>query len=530
MDQLQGEHMMYGAGMAAEEINDTTDKIKSNGTNFEVEIIEVDTDEIDDPDHAADAVVDALLADEPDVCVGGFRTEAVSDYIGDIMEAETIFFITGAATYSLISASGYEDPGYKYVFRATPFNDIFLVNNCYLMFAMVARRIQGEMGYTATPTATPPYYVTWSQKVKIAIFTENLSWAAAMRQSAQDIIGGPLAEFFGWELVDGGAGHENGEWAVSDNPELSVVSDALGEIKAADAQIIFTILSGPVGLTFAKAYGTSDVPAIPVGINVEAQDPSYWEDTYLEAGKYGAENIITMGTWAPNVSQTSLTLGFLERFAAYTLAEEGEALFPTYTASTYDVIHTIKKAIEETNAATWDAGTETATLDNDAIIGWLENLGNAQVISTGKVGYYPKHDGATYGQWKGIYPMLALNTSQLDAIYKPEGTLMYDAASSNFTMPPYTTHDLIYGPRSDATDPDTGWVTGIAIQWQDDGEGNGVQIGVWPQDGYDTPIGGAALKLSTTISKAVTGLLWTNEVTYPGIVDFDIPQWMKDEW
>jgi branched-chain amino acid transport system substrate-binding protein len=514
MDQIQGDHMLMGAEMAADEINATTGKLTSSGTVFDVEIIEVDTDEIDNPTGSADIVYDALVSDDPDVCIGGFRTEGVSTYIDDIKDAGKLFFINGAATYSLLSAV---DPLNKYVFRGTPLNDVFLVNNCYLMFAMVAKGIQDAMGYTWSP-AGPPYYATWTQKVKVAIFAESLTWAESMRASAKKIIGG-YGPMFGWEFATDGS-HPDGEWLVTDTESYTDVQTKLNQIKAAGAQVIFTIMSGPVGLTYGKAMGAQEVPAISVGINVEAQDPGYWLGTEWEVGKFGANYHITMATWAPNVTQTPATGPFLAAFAA-----KWGGLFPVYTASSYDVVYTVKKAIEATNAATWDAVTETATIDYDAVIAWLEVLDNAQVISTGQAGYYPQWDGGTFGKWSSApgYDLPALNSSQLAAIYAPG---WYDTSGAyNFTMPPYTTHDLIYGPRTDPADPETGWVTGLAMQWI-----NGVQKGVWPKDGYDIPITAAGLPLSTTISRAVCGLSWSNNLTYPGIIDFIIPQAFKDAW
>jgi len=517
MDQIQGSHMWMGAEMAADEINAASGKITSGTTEFEVELVEVNTDEIDNPEGSRDIVIDALVADDPNVCIGGFRTEGVSTYIGDIKEAHKLFFITGAATYSLLNAA---DPLNKYVFRGTPFNDVFLVNNCFLMFAMVAKGIQDEMGWTgmvvSNPSPPPPVVPYWPNKVKVAVFAESLSWAESMRQTVQDVIGG-YGPLFGWELVNV-AGHENGEWLVTDDEPYTNVQTKLNEIKDADAQVIFTIMSGPVGLTFGKAMGAVDVPAIAVGINVEAQDPGYWLGTETDPGVYGAEYQITMGTWAPNVTQTPATEDFLDGFAA-----KYGGLFPVYTASSYDMIYTVKKAIEATDAATWDAETETATLDYDSIIAWLEDLDNAQIISTGRAGYFPPWDTSTMGMWKGL-TLPALNATQLGEIFAPG---MYDTVSYNFTMPPYTTHDLIYGPRTDPNNPETGWVTGIAIQWL-----AGVQKGVWPNDGYDTAVVGYPydMPLSTTLSRAIVGLNWTNEMTYPGILDFEIPDDYITEW
>lgn len=531
MDQIQGSHMMMGAEMAADEINASTDKITSGTTKFEVELVEVDTDEIDNPSGAADIVYDALVADDPDVCIGGFRTEAVSTYIDDIKDAGKLYFIAGAATYSLLDTT---DPLNKYVFRGTPFNDIFLVNNCYLMFAMVAKAIQDEMGYYGVvianpyPPYDPPYVPYWpAGKVKIAIVAESLTWAESMRASAQKIIGG-YGPVFGWEFATDGS-HPDGEWLVTDTESYTNVQTKLNEIKAADANIIFTIMSGPVGLTYGKAMGAVAVPAVSVGINVEAQDPGYWLGTEHDPGEFGANYHITMATWAPNVTQTPTTASFLDAFAT-----KYGGLFPVYTASSYDMVYTIKKAIEATNAATWNAETETATLDYDAVIAWLEDIDNAQVISTGRAGYFPKWDGHTLGKWSSApgYDLPALNTSQLAEIYAPGMYTTPGVGSYNFTMPPYTTHDLMYGVRTDAGDPETGWMTGLAFQWI-----NGVQKGVWPKDGYDVVVvadpsstGLYQWPLSTTISRAVCGLNWTNEMTFPGIIDFIIPQDWIDAW
>lgn len=527
MDQIQGTHMMFGAEMAEDEINATTGKITSGATAFEVELVEVDTDEIDNPGGSRDIVIDALVADDPDVCIGGFRTEGVSTYIDDIKDAGKLYFIDGAATMSLVNAM---DPDNKYVFRGTPFNDIFLVNNCFLMFAMVAKTIQDEMGYYGTvisnPSPPPTYVPYWPNgKVQVALFAESLEWAQNMRQTTKDIISG-YGPVFGWEFVSA-TGHEDGEWTVTDTESYTNVQTALNQIKNAGAQVIFTIMSGPVGLTYGKAMGAVDVPAVSVGINVEAQDPGYWLGTETDPGEYGANYHITMGTWAPNVTQTDSTEAFLDGFAA-----KWGGLFPVYTASSYDMIYTVKKAIEATNAATWNAETETATLDYDAVIAWLGDLDNSQVISTGHAGYYPAWDGSTMGWWSSAGASLpALNTTQLDTIYGD----MYQApgvGAYNFTMPPYSTHDLIYGPRTDPGDPETGWMTGIAIQWLD-----GVQKGVWPNDGYDTVVVSDPMStglyqwpLSTTLSRAIVGLNWTNDMTYPGIIDMVIPQDWIDQW
>jgi hypothetical protein len=383
----------------------------------------------------------------------------------------------------------------------------FLVNNCFMMFAMVAKGIQDEMGYV--------YSGGWSDTVKVAILAEGLTWADPMEESALAIIGG-YGPLFGWSLVG------TGLYEVGDKDTVEQVSTKLELIKAAGAQVIFTILSGPVGISFGKAMGTvADMNAIPVGINVESQQPSYWDatETSIGSGVYGAEYSITMGTWAPNVVQmTGVTDTFLAAWAAeYPTADE-----PVYTAATYEVVNTLKAAIEAED-----------TLVANTLITWLEDVDNKQSITTGVGGYYPQWDGSTMGAWKSgntpVWP--ALNSSQLADIYAA-GWYVPVASVCNFTMPPYTTHDLIYGVRSNNAVETSGWVTGIAVQWQES-EGDpdaGVMVGIWPKAGYDVPIGGAGLKLMSTLSLKVTGLNWSNTAEYTGTEDFEIPQDFLDAW
>jgi len=221
---------------------------------------------------------------------------------------------------------------------------------------------------------------------------------------------------------------------------------------------------------------------------------------------------ITTGTWAPGVNQTPETAGFLSRYIAYTGA------MPIYTASSYDAVYLIKKAIEATDS-----------LDKDDICEWIEDLNNAQVISTGRAGYYPLWDGATLRVRKAsglTHP--ALNSSQLAQIYAA-GWYLPEGTGYNYTMPAFTTHDLIYGPRTNASDPNTGWLTGLALQWLKPGA-SWVQAGVWPKAGYDQPIGPLSLKPQTTFVQTIVGLNWSNEMEYPGIQAMVIPDAYKTVW
>jgi hypothetical protein len=275
------------------------------------------------------------------------------------------------------------------------------------------------------------------------------------------------------------------------------MTDILNEIESGGAHIIVTILSGPVGVTFGKLKGSLGVPAMVVGINVEGQSPDYWANTQYGPGQYGAEGEIGLGTFAPGVNQTDLTAGFLARYHAHC------GLFPIYTASSYDAVWTIAKALDAVNVIEeYGVAPDPKQL---GVITWLETPANAQNISTGTSSYYPLWDGSTNATWSG-YEWPALTAAQRDSLY---GTLGFDAACG-FTMPPYTTHDLVYGP---------GWVTGLGVQWVE--TGGGIQIGVWPEN--------TTWQTQNIFSRMISGLNWT-DIEYDGTVDFIIPDALCTAW
>jgi len=406
-------------------------------TAYNIKIVSRDTNEISSPMTAYQAVEWLITNAGAKFIIGGFRTEAVKLMIDNVIATHKIpFFICGAATAELLAGDGvtawpYGHPNargtpyypynassdyYKYIFRTTPFNSSFLVCMCLPMLAQLAKQIQDEMGWGWNGTG---WNVT---RVRMAIFGENLTWAVPIISTWSSIIAG-YGSYVGYCLTM--------VKTLGDNPSAAEVDAALNDIQAAQNHVILTVMSGKIGLTFGQRKGALNITAIPLGINVEGQHPNYGINT---AG--GAMYEITTGTWAPGVNQTPETAGFLSRYIAYTGA------MPIYTASSYDAVYLIKKAIEATDS-----------LDKDVICEWIEDLSNAQVISTGRAGYYPVWDGSTLRVRKAsglTHP--ALNSSQLAQIYA-DGWYLPDNTGYNYTMPPYTTHDLIYGPRTDPNDP-----------------------------------------------------------------------------
>jgi ABC-type branched-subunit amino acid transport system substrate-binding protein len=495
MTYLEGRHMWYGAKLAANQILFGL----GGGNLYEFKLIMLDDNEIADPAQAGTKLA-AKLAANPDckIVIGGCRAGAVATMIPIAMDRNVTMFIDGAAVYSLLSGptpfpSGTGTPyypystgaaGYGYIFRGAPLNDIFQLNNAFLMTTMVAKRIEGIISANS------------SKPVKIAILAEDSSWADWMVASAENIFGSVAPNVLGWPWQLAGV------YRVSSSASGSIITPILNAIKADGAHIIFTLLAGSVGVTFGHNKGELGVPAIAVGINLQAQYPTYWAATQYSTSpdKYGAEDEITLTTWAPGVNQTTKTANFLSGFVTW--PQNADKEFPIYTAASYDILWSIRNAMLGVNS-----------INNALLIPWYENINNAFLTTTGMTTYYPQWDGTMTGSWMdmwgGGWPVL--NSTQRDYYYNSTNHLIGYNPACNFTMAPYTTHDLVYGPT---------WQTGVGIQWQNV-IGTGKQVGIWPNSGDWTD--------QNMISRAFVGINWT-DVEYPGTTDFTIPDWMCENW
>ncbi len=87
------------------------------------------------------------------------------------------------------------------------------------------------------------------------------------------------------------------------------VTAELSAIQKSGANLIFTIFSSSVGITFARQAGELKIPAVQMGINVEAQKDGFWEAT-KGMGNY----VMTQNTYIRGVEQTTVTKPFMERY------------------------------------------------------------------------------------------------------------------------------------------------------------------------------------------------------------------------
>jgi len=504
---IQGTSMLAGAEMAAEEIN--VAGVTVGATTYDIEIVGRNDNEIVDSSNAWQAVDYLISTSGAQFIVGGFRTEAVIPMLGAVFATESPpvpFLITGAATAQLLSGicllglcgpltgeypngSGtpyYEnDPTnsgfYKYIFRASPFNTGFLLGAVMGMFAQISQQIQAATGWTYNATTH-----SWPYKLNVAIVGENLTWAQPIEAGLKGLLQSALGGYFGWQWTT--------TETFGDQASASEVAAALDNVEALENQLILTVMSGPCGITFGTQMGVRDIHAIPVGINVEAQSLNYYANTEYSPGQYGSENEVTLGTYAEGVTTTAKTAQFITDYATFT----GGA-FPIYTSGSYDSVYAIADAIAATNS-----------LDNDVISDYLR--ANSRVNTSFDSQYYPKWDQVTHKLASGK-DLPAQNMSVIDAIYAANG---YDA-TFNFTMDPFTTNDIVFGP---------GYATGIGIQWIDD-----AQVAMWPKAGFDVPVNAdVPIPVQTTLSRQLCGLNWSNTLTYTGILAAAIPAAYVTQW
>ena len=339
MTNIQGEMMWWGAQMAAEEIN-AAGGVMVGEEAYGISLIQVETDEIMDPLGAVSAVENVIVSEDPDFLIGGFRTEAVTPYTElAAVDYQKIFMICGAATNELLKGRVDEDyDTWKYLFRVTPIKSTDLVMVTVQMLKQVADTIREEMGID-----TP----------KVAILAEALEWNEALVQLAPNIIPTLGMEFVG---------------TFRPSAVASDVTTELRGIEASGAHIIYTIMSGPVGIPFGKQWGELEIPACPVGINVEAQKSGY----YAATDGFGDYDY-TLNTFAQNSAITEKTLPFIAKF----LEKYGQ--LPNYNADTYSAVYILKEAVER-----------AGTLDTDSVIVELEKTD--YISAAGRIVFDDTHD------------------------------------------------------------------------------------------------------------------------------------------
>jgi branched-chain amino acid transport system substrate-binding protein len=336
---VQGIGHWNGAIMAAEELN-AKGGIQVGAKKMKIQLIQADSNEFLNVTDATNAMERLVTKDKVDFVVGGFRTEAVLPMQDIAMENKKIFIGVGAAHDELCLRVGKNYNTYKYWFRGSPFNSSFLGRTSFIHLATV--------GAILKQTLNIP-------KIKVAVVAEKAVWTEPMIKAAEGAI-----PKMGMEIV--------GVWRPS--PVATDVTAELSAIQSSEAHIIFTIFSSSVGIPFARQAGELKIPAVQVGINVEAQKDGFWPATQ-KMGNY----VATMDTYIRGVEYNELTKPFVDTY----VKRFGET--PAYTADTYTaIVYGLAPAIEQ-----------AGTLDADKIVSILEN--RVYKVPGGTVAYLKDAEG-----------------------------------------------------------------------------------------------------------------------------------------
>jgi len=308
---VQGENHWAGAEMARDEIN-RAGGINVGGRRMQIELIRADTNEIQSVPDATNAMERVITRDKADFLIGGFRSEAVLAMQEVAMDYKKLFLGAGAAHSKLGLNVEQNYERYKYWFRITPVKDVDLVRTLFAVLGSIGQQIRTEL-----KTEAP----------KIAILAEKAVWTEALVKAAQNNL--PKMKM---EVV--------GTWQPS-----ATATDVTAELSAIDragAHIVFTMLSGPVGISVGRQMGERNMKAIAWGINVEGQKDEFWQ---AAAGK--AQYVSTLETFS-EVEITPKMVPFVKAF------KERFKKLPTYNAGTYDAIMILKAAIEQAGSADAD--------------------------------------------------------------------------------------------------------------------------------------------------------------------------------
>jgi branched-chain amino acid transport system substrate-binding protein len=389
MQYIEGQNHWHGAVMAAQKIN-AAGGFKVGDDTYYVDLIQADSNETVSTTDASAAMEKLITVDKAQYVMGGFRTESVIPMQEIAMDNHTIFLDCGAATLSLCASVKKDYDRYKYFFRNTPFASNYLVDNTLLLVGMTGAILKEDSGI--------------NRPMKVAVVAEGAQWADGMVNAMNALIPSRL----GMELV--------GTWRPS--PTATELTAEMTAIQAADADIICTTISGPLGIPYARSWGELKVPAASVGINVEAQNLGFWEATN-GFGNYDT----TQATYCINAGYTDETLPFVDAYM------QKYGVVPNYTAGTYDALYVLTEAI--TRAGALDSDSVVAALEQtdtttgtgasrfkytgmDAPLGNPHDVTYGPGFSTGMavqwqdgklLGVWPNSEYATTDEWKAVdYP------------------------------------------------------------------------------------------------------------------------------
>jgi len=439
--------MQWAGAMLAQDAINGNGGVDIEGVSLVLELVPMDTgEETVDPSGLTGVLNLTAAIEDVDFILGGLRTEAVEVYRDVAMENGVIFIDCGAAAEVLQHSVVDDYTGYRFWFKGAPYNEYFLGQSVVRTLGGVAAKLREEMGVIGDYT------------LNATIVADNLAWAYEQVVVIRGLLAG-----INVNLV------HDPYWVDATGKEVEM-QNVLTTIAGLDPQFIIPVFSGGAGALYDVLRVSYVQNAMSVGINKLAQLKSPWA---AKLGNSPGENQpacayeVILDSWAEGLEQTKRTAAFLDSYMAYSGGE-----YPLSSAATYDALFCLKAAVEA--VAWYDAEEGVVYAEADDIIEWLADPANAQVTTTGLTTYYPRPETTASGK-------PALTQAQVRSLYDLDSynqTYTYEA--KDWTMPPHTTHDLVYGP---------GFLTGVGAQWQwDDAASLWKKVGVWPMDfgdGYD---------------------------------------------
>ena len=258
-----------------------------------------------------------VTVDHAQVIIGGERSDVVLAEEAQLPTYKVPYLDTGAADTSLGQKVLSNYSLYKYFFMVSPVNS------------------------TALATGLITYYATLrytnASLTNVYILAEDIAvWHALV----------PVLQYelptFGYKIV----GTTYFPYGSSD------FSTELSAVRSSGAQIICMLAAGQDSVQLIQQWATLQVPAVPIGIDVAAESPTFWGQTNGDA-KY---ETIEVGIGDTGTPINTIGANFYANFSKY------YDTLPIYTADgAYSSVYIAAQAIEK-------AGTTNGT----ALIPYLE--------------------------------------------------------------------------------------------------------------------------------------------------------------
>lgn len=330
-----GEHSYIGAQMAAEEINSRGGVLVSGGL-YDIEVVKADSNEYLSVSDAVSALERIITVNGVNFVIGGARSEAVLAEQEIMAEYKIPFIQFGGGSPSQTTPLAKDYDKYKYFFRTTTPHVNYQVLTVCAVLDLCIKKMKDDLGI---------------EDPKVALVMEKISALDPMIKVTES-----LFPKLGAEII--------GVWRPS--PHANDLTAELTAIKAAGANIIFEYFTGPAGIIFTKQWGELEIPAILVGVNIEAQKLEYWKTTN---GKCEYEMTLNPVVRA---EVTKKTIPVYDKYVKKT------GSYPFYTGlGSYDAVYLLKEAVER-----------AGTLDSDAVVAALEKTDYLGVA--GRIQFFPK--------------------------------------------------------------------------------------------------------------------------------------------